>query len=55
MDNLIISNEHNGVLLIRINRLNKKTFSNDLNVFIKCNESGDLAAKAQAVLSHGGK
>ena len=80
MDNLIISNEHNGVLLISINRLDKKNAlnndmyielcrlftlanerddircvliqgdekcfcaGNDLHDFIKCSESGDLAA-----------
>lgn len=80
MDNLIISNEHNGVLVISLNRLDKKNAlnnemylalcrvftlantnddircvliqgdehcfcaGNDLHDFIKCSESGDLAA-----------
>lgn len=80
MDNLILSNEHNGVLIITINRFDKKNAlnndmyielcrlftlansnddircvliqgdekcfcaGNDLHDFIKCSESGDLAA-----------
>lgn len=80
MDNLILSNEHNGVLTITINRFDKKNAlnndmyielsrllslanqnndircvliqgndkcfcaGNDLHDFIKCSESGDLAA-----------